>query len=114
MENTTKVTEKATSDNKLISFWIEQNDKADTIKLEEAALEIQIQAESDIHAMYKGVSSAKASLRKAKVNAQNRPNFKDIADLSLEVKTTTKILNEALEVYKELFGENPKFDFTKV
>jgi len=100
------------TDNKLITFWKEQNDKAEVTKLEEAALEIQIQAESDIHSMYKEVSTAKADLRKAKVDAQNNPCFKKISELALKVKTSTKILTEALETYKELFGETPKFSFT--
>lgn len=104
--------EAVATDNKLITFWIEQNDKAEVTKLEEAALEIQIQAESDIHTMYKEVSTAKSDLRKAKINAQHNPNFKYISELALKVKTTTKILTEALETYLELFGEKPKFSFS--
>lgn len=100
-----------TTDNKLITFWKEQNDKAEVTKLEEAALELQIQAEGDLHTMYKEVKTAETKFRKAKVDAQNTPNFKTIASLALKVKTTSKTFTEALEVYKELFGEEPKFGF---
>lgn len=107
MNTTTNIT----ADNKLITFWKEQNDKADEIKLEEAALEIQIQAESYIHEYYKTLNCSKADLRKAKVDAQYDPDFENIVELSIEVKLNQKKLEEALEVYKEIFGENPKFEY---
>jgi hypothetical protein len=102
-----KVIEKPT----LVDFWKEQNDKAEETKLVEAALELQILAESDLHAMYKEVKDSEKNLRKAKVDAQNEADFKSIANLALKVKTSSKILSEALEVYRELFGEEPKFGF---
>jgi hypothetical protein len=99
------------TDNKLITFWKEQNDKAEVTKLEESALELQIQAEGELHNMYKNVKNAEVSLRKAKVDAQGTPDFRRIASLALKVKTTTKTFTEAMEVYKDLFGEDPKFGF---
>jgi hypothetical protein len=97
--------------NTLVEFWVKQNDKADTIKLEEAALELQIQAEGELFNMYKEIKTSEADLRKAKVDAQNKPDFSTIARIALRVKTTTKAFTEALETFKDLFGETPKYDF---
>ena len=97
--------------NTLIDFWVAQNDKADAIKLEEAALELQIQAEGELFNMYKDIKTSETDLRKAKVDAQNKPDFSTIARLALKVKTTTKAFTEALETFKSLFGEEPKYEF---
>ena len=97
--------------NTLVNFWKEQNDKADVIKLDEAALELQIQAEGELFTMYKDIKNAEADLRKSKVNAQNSPDFMNIARIALKVKTTTKTFTEALETFKDLFGETPKYEF---
>jgi hypothetical protein len=97
--------------NTLVNFWVAQNDKADAIKLEEAALELQIQAEGELFTMYKEIKTSEADLRRAKVDAQNKPDFMSIARLALKVKTTTKAFTEALETFKDLFGEEPKYEF---
>jgi hypothetical protein len=98
--------------NTLVTFWVAQNDKADAIKLEEAALELQIQAEGELFNMYKEIKTSETDLRKAKVDAQNKPDFSTIARLALKVKMATKSFTEALETFKDLFGETPKYEFT--
>jgi hypothetical protein len=97
--------------NTLVTFWVAQNDKADAIKLEEAALELQIQAEGELFNMYKEIKTSETDLRKAKVDAQNKPDFSTIARLALKVKTTTKAFTEALATFTDLFGEEPKYEF---
>lgn len=98
--------------NTLVDFWKTQNDKADSIKLEESALELQIQAEGELFTMYKEIKTSESNLRKAKVDAQNKPDFSNIAKLALQVKINTKSFTEALETFKDLFGEEPKYEFS--
>jgi hypothetical protein len=97
--------------NFLVDFWKAQNDKAEVTKLEESALELQIQAEGELFNMYKEIKTSETDLRKSKVDSQNKPDFSTIARLALKVKMATKSFTEALETFKDLFGEEPKYEF---
>jgi len=97
-----------TTENKLIAFWNDQKANEENINLSEAALAIQRQAEIDVATIRNEVETATITLRKSKIDAQKSKDFKAIVEASISVKIANKRYEEALETYKELFGEEPK------
>jgi len=94
--------------NALVRFWEAIEKAGDTIKLNRAAKSLQRQAEIDVAKAQEVMEEARIKLEKAKIDAQNTNDFKSIVDKFMELKIATKKFDDSLEVYIELFEEEPK------
>lgn len=95
--------------NKLISFWEEKTKEIiDAFKMKNAAKSLQRQAEIDVAKALETLDKAKEKLENAKLKAKEKSEFQPIVDAFMEVKVASKRFDDAVEVYKELFEEEPK------
>lgn len=94
--------------NALIRFWEAIEKAGDSIKIARAAKSLQRQAEIDVAKAQELMEEARAKLEKAKVDAKNTNDFKSIVDKFMDLKIASKKFDDSLEVYKELFEEEPR------
>lgn len=94
--------------NALIRFWEAIEKAGDNIKIARAAKSLQRQAEIDVAKAQELMEEARAKLEKAKVDAKNTNDFKSIVDKFMDLKIASKKFDDSLEVYKELFEEEPR------
>ncbi len=94
--------------NALIRFWETIEKAGDSIKIARAAKSLQRQAEIDVAKAQEVMEESRAKLEKAKVDAKTSNDFKGIVDKFMDLKIATKKFEDSLEVYKELFEEEPR------
>jgi tetratricopeptide (TPR) repeat protein len=96
--------------NKLITFWESIEKAGDKIKINRAARSLQRQAEIDVASASDNYENELATFEKAKVDAKDKPEtgFKNIYESYMQLKIKKKRFDDAVEVYKELFEEEPR------
>ena len=94
--------------NALIRFWETIEKVGDNIKIARAAKSLQRQAEIDVAKAQEVMDEARAKLEKAKVDAKDTNDFKSIVEKFMDLKVATRKFEDSLNVYKELFEEEPK------
>lgn len=99
-----------TKKNRLIAFWENLEKAGDSIKIKRAAKSLQRQAEIDVAKAQEELETEKAVFEKEKVDAKDNPStgFKKIYESYMKVKIKQKRFNDAIEVYRELFEEEPR------
>ena len=96
--------------NALIRFWETLEKTADSVKTNRAAKSLQRQAEIDVAEALENYENEQATFEKAKVDAKDKPEtgFKKIYESYMALKVKKKRYEDAVEVYKNLFEEEPK------
>jgi len=94
--------------NALLRFWETIEKTGDAIKLSRAVKSLQRQAEIDVAKAQEVMEESRAKFEKAKVDAKNTNDFKSIVDRFMDFKIATKKFEDSLDVYKELFEEEPR------
>jgi tetratricopeptide (TPR) repeat protein len=96
--------------NALILFWEGVEKTGDKMKIARAARSLQRQAEIDVGEKQEEFENAQSELEKAKVDAKTdtKGGFKKIHEAYMKVQIQKKKYDDAVDVYKELFEENPK------
>jgi len=96
--------------NALLSFWETIKKTGDKVKAARAAKSVQRQAEIDVAQASDNYENEVATYEKAKIDALDKPEsgFKTIYESFMKKKVKKQRLEDAIEVYEELFGEKPK------
>ena len=96
--------------NKLILFWESIEKVGDKLKIARAAKSLQRQAEIDVAKAQEELETERSTFEKAKVEAKDKPEtgFKKIYESYMQLKVKQKRFDDAVEVYTELFEENPR------
>jgi len=103
-----------TVEHTLVTFWKEAINNTEEISLQESALALQRQAEIGVSEKKNAFLDAEQSLRKIKIAAKDKPNFMTIVDANLAVEVAKTKYDKALQVYVDMFGEEPKLLTFKV
>lgn len=98
------------SKNALIKFWEVVEKQVDAVKNNRAARSLQRQAEIDVAAALEAYENEQANFEKAKMDAKedHQKGFKKIYESFMALKVKKKRYDDAVEVYKDLFDEEPK------
>jgi hypothetical protein len=96
--------------NALIRFWETLEKQADGVKIKRAARSLQRQAEIDVADALEAFENEEAKYEEAKVKAKedHQKGFKNIYESFMALKVKKKRYEDAVEVYKNLFEEEPK------
>ena len=94
--------------NALIRFWEAIEKAGDNIKIARAAKSLQRQAEIDVAKAQDVMEEARMKFEKAKIDAKESNDFKSIVDKFMDLKIANKKFDDSLDVYIELFEEEPK------
>lgn len=103
------VSDAVTGTTKIFNFWKDANLNVEDIRLQEAAISLQLDAENVVAALKQAVATARQELDNAKRVAQTNQNFKRIVEAYIELEIVTKEHTQSVLAYTDLFGESPKF-----
>ena len=96
--------------NKLVQFWEAIEKTADSVKINRAAKSLQRQAEIDVAQASDNYENEQVTFEKAKLDAKDKPDtgFKVIYESYMKLAVKKKRFEDAVAVYTELFGEEPR------
>lgn len=92
-------------------FWKDMANKEtrDALKIEQSFMQLKLNGEQELSNLKYAVPTKKQRLAKLQEDALDKPCFKAIADLSIEIEADEYRFVKYVEVYKNMFGEDPKF-----
>lgn len=94
--------------NFLFKIWNMAEEKLEGIKMKKASKRLQRQAEIEVGKSLDKVDEADSLFEAAVAESLKTGNFEKISTASLNLQTTKKVHESALNTYKLVFGEDPK------
>ena len=91
----------------LQKIWRRTEKEIDAMKEKRAAKSLRVQAESDLLELQDKVIKLEESFEKKVEESKEKKNWVEIRKAKLEHKLEKKKLEEATELYKEFFNEDP-------
>lgn len=91
----------------LQKIWRRTEKEIDTIKENRASKSLRVQAESDLLELQDSVVKAEEKFEKAVESGKENKNWKSIREAKLAWRLESKELEEASDLYKEFFEEDP-------
>ena len=96
-------------ENKLFGLWKRDKDQLADDTLKQAFAELQADAETLILQKKKAKNVAQKKVDDLLMEAAKKANFDEIVKASIELEAADMEYTKAIEVYKDMFSESPKF-----